>query len=337
MLTVTLYARPDCHLCEQARADLQSLQAEVPHRLLELNIDDDPALQQAYALEIPVLEAGPYRLNAPFTRQQLLVTLNAASDRVGQLQRVDAEGYQERLQRTQTLTTADRLSYWISRHYLAVVNLALLFYVGLPFLAPVLLKVGAVAPANIIYTVYSPLCHQFGFRSWFLFGEQAYYPLKEAGIPDVVDFETATGFLGMHDSAGLARLQARAFRGDEHVGYKVALCERDVAIYLAMLLFGLLYPLSGRRLKSLHWLVWLILAFGPIGLDGFSQLISQLPFPAIADVLPYRESTPLLRTLTGFLFGFSTAWFAIPNVEEGMAESRQYFAKKTAISRASRP
>ena len=29
MITVTLYSRKDCHLCEQARADLESLKAEI--------------------------------------------------------------------------------------------------------------------------------------------------------------------------------------------------------------------------------------------------------------------------------------------------------------------
>ena len=44
----------------------------------------------------------------------------------------------------------------------------------------------------------------------------------------------------------------------------------------------------------------------------------------------YRESTPLLRTLTGALFGFSTAWFGFPLIEESMAETRVNFAAKKA-------
>jgi hypothetical protein len=46
--------------------------------------------------------------------------------------------------------------------------------------------------------------------------------------------------------------------------------------------------------------------------------------------LPYYESTPFLRTLTGFLFGFTTAWFMFPLIEEAMAETRQSFAKRLA-------
>ena len=62
-------------------------------------------------------------------------------------------------------------------------------------------------------------------------------------------------------------------------------------------------------------------------MDGFSQLISQLPY----NLLPFRESTPFLRTLTGVLFGFSTAWFGYPYVEESMKESTQYLQRKLDI------
>ena len=101
-----------------------------------------------------------------------------------------------------------------------------------------------------------------------------------------------------------------------------------------MLLFGLIYGLTGRRLRGLHWMVWILLAIGPIGLDGFSQIISQLNLPWLAQVLPYRESTPFLRVLTGALFGFGTAWFAFPNIEESMRETRQFFIKKSAAAKA---
>jgi hypothetical protein len=39
---------------------------------------------------------------------------------------------------------------------------------------------------------------------------------------------------------------------------------------------------------------------------------------------------PLFRVLTGALFGFMTAWFAYPAIEESMAETRQFFLKKFA-------
>jgi hypothetical protein len=48
--------------------------------------------------------------------------------------------------------------------------------------------------------------------------------------------------------------------------------------------------------------------------------------------LPYRESTPTLRLLTGSLFGFGTAWFGLPYVEESMRETREILIRKFSIS-----
>ena len=39
-----------------------------------------------------------------------------------------------------------------------------------------LAKAGWHGPADVIYTLYSPFCHQFAFRSIFIFGEQPFYP-----------------------------------------------------------------------------------------------------------------------------------------------------------------
>jgi uncharacterized membrane protein len=110
----------------------------------------------------------------------------------------------------------------------------------------------------------------------------------------------------------------------------MALCERDIAIYSSIFLFGIIYALTKRRIKPLHWLAWVIIGIGPIGLDGFSQLFSQMNWSFLASILPYRESTPFLRILTGALFGFATAWFAYPYMEESFSETRQFFIKKFA-------
>jgi len=330
MITVTLYARKNDAACDAVRADLAALEAQLPHRLVEVDIDSDPALQKKYEAQIPVLAVGPYMLAAPITRAQIQVTLRAASDRRDQLEAVGDTGYAERVRRGAELSQADKVSFWLSRHYLALLNLVVALYVGLPFLAPTLMKSGAEAPARALYTIYSPLCHQFAFRSFFLFGEQPYYPLPEAGLKNIKTLDLVTGFQNLEDPGNISRLQARQFIGNEQLGYKVALCERDVAIYGAMLLFGLLYAATGRRLPALHWIAWFLIALGPIGLDGFSQLFSQFNFSWLSPILPYRESTPFLRVLTGSLFGFCTAWFSYPYLEESMAETRQFFIKKFA-------
>jgi uncharacterized membrane protein len=328
MITVTLYTRKNCQLCDTAKDDLVALQAEINHRLVEVFVDDKPDLLKEFGDHVPVVEVGPYRKFAPFTRQELSVTLGAARDRQNSLERIDSPQYQDRVRRGQVIDGGDKMTWWISRNYLWVINLILFLYVGLPFLAPVLMKAGLPQPAKTIYLIYSPFCHELGFRSWFLFGEQPYYPRAAAGIAGVETFGQATG-LNENDL-----LAARNFTGNELLGYKVALCQRDVALYLGILIFSIIFAFTGRRIKPLPFWAWLLFGILPIAFDGFSQLFSQVGIPGLAAILPYRESTPLLRTITGFLFGFMTAWFGIPYIEESMRESRAQLVKKFAVVNA---
>jgi uncharacterized membrane protein len=331
LISVTLFSRKNCHLCEQTERDLNSLQDEYPHQLFVVDIDKDPDLLVAYGSDIPVVEVGPYTLKAPIDKKQLAVTLNAAKDRKQYLEELGGKNYKKRVKRGREITTGDRFSMWFSRHYLFVFNLFVLLYVGLPFLAPVFLKVGAETPAAVIYKIYSGLCHQLAYRSWFLFGEQPFYPREIAGIEGYLTFSEATGL----DEIGL--VDARDFRGNEYTGYKIALCQRDLAIYGSILVFGIIFGLTGRRVKPLPFLVWIFVGILPIAFDGLSQLLGQIfTQPALGFLQSYfgfislRESTPVIRTLTGFLFGFSTAWFGYPLVEETMRDARRLLAAKFA-------
>ena len=328
MISVTLYSRDGCKLCEEAEADLKALQDVIPHRLTVIDIDSEQSFRDLYDLEIPVVEAGPFKLKAPFTRQELQMTLGAAADRRAQLEKINDKVFQLNTSGSQAVSSSDRFSYWISKHYLAIFNLFLVLYVGIPFLAPVLKKVGWNGPAEVVYKIYSPLCHQWAFRSFFLFGEQPYYPHAAAKVPGILTFEQVSGITDLNDPS---RLGARAFQGDPTLGYKVAFCERDVAIWGAMALFGLVFAVTRRRIPKIHWIVWILVGLIPIGLDGFSQLFSQIPSAFIQSFLPYRESTPFLRTLTGFIFGFMTAWFMFPLIEETMVDTRRMLSKKFAM------
>jgi glutaredoxin len=57
--TVTLYTRPGCHLCEEARELLQRVCAELREttgcELVERDIETDEALHRAYFERIPVV------------------------------------------------------------------------------------------------------------------------------------------------------------------------------------------------------------------------------------------------------------------------------------------
>jgi uncharacterized membrane protein/glutaredoxin len=321
-LEVTLYTRENCEFCETAKQYLEDIQTEIPHTLIEVNIDEDPALVEVYDSRVPVVSAGPFTLEPPFDQRKLRMTLGAARD--SQSQRLEDQGDRYRMakERSQKLSIADRLSYFFSHNFLWIINVFLLIYFGLPFLAPVLMKSGYTAAAQPIYSVYGVSCHRLAFRSWFLFGEQPIYPREAANLEGYITYGEATGF----DENDL--WTARDFQGNEQMGYKVPFCQRDIAIYASMFLFGVIYGLSGGRIKPLSFWLWVVIGLGPIGLDGVSQLLSQ--FGGVFDFIPYRESTPLLRTITGALFGFFTGWFGFPIIDETMAESRRYLADKRA-------
>lgn len=308
--------RKNCPLCDKAEEELNSLQEQFPHRLVLIDVENEEITE--FIEKIPVIEMGPYQIKAPFDKKTIQMTMGAASDRNQQLDSIQVETHQKRIKRGKKISFGDRLFQWLSRRYMLIFNSFTFLYVGLAFLAPVLLNGGRVGSANLIYVVYGRLCHQLSYRSWFLFGEQAAYPRELADLPYELSYEDATG----NDPFDIEA--AFKFKGNEELGFKVAFCQRDIAIYGAILLFGIIFSISGKKIPSLPIAAWFILGIVPIGLDGLSQIISQLPW----DIIPVRESTPLLRSITGGLFGFTTAWFGYPIVEESMADTRKLMAVK---------
>ena len=57
-LDVTLYTRPGCHLCEEAKAQITPLLEKAGARLREVNIDSDPVLRARYDYDVPVIFLG---------------------------------------------------------------------------------------------------------------------------------------------------------------------------------------------------------------------------------------------------------------------------------------
>ena len=180
-----------------------------------------------------------------------------------------------------------RLGGVLAAYWLLVANVVVTIFVGLPFTAPALLAVGHADAANVIYTAYRSVCHQWAFRSYFVFGPQWTYALDELG--EVVGPESVFSFLGGPD-----------------LGYKVAFCERDVAIYLAVLAAGLAYAALGPRLP-------------PLGLGAYTALITPMALDGFSQLFGWRESTPELRTLTGALFGLASVWLVYPRIDRVLA------------------
>ena len=106
---------------------------------------------------------------------------------------------------------AGNLARLLERRWLAFANGLTAIFLGLPFLAPLLLRADRADLANLIYSAYQVTCHEWPFRSYFLFGEQLTYSVAEL---------EARGVGSIYD-----------LQGSPELGYKVAFCERNVAIY----------------------------------------------------------------------------------------------------------
>jgi uncharacterized membrane protein len=202
--------------------------------------------------------------------------------------------------------TLNRGVYGLARHWIGFFNALILLYVGGTFLAPILFKIGMPALGRALHTFYAPFCHQYPFRSWFLFGPQAARPLQEA-IPLQ------------------AMNELRSVVGNPEIGYKTALCQRDVAIYGMMLLAGVGYGTLSKRVKIPPMPFWLFFPLGimPMMLDGGIQWISYAIWQFVPGVMaqPF-ETIPLMRTLTGALFGLGVVAVIYPYFDEYFTEVR---------------
>ena len=51
---ITLYSRPGCHLCDEARTVIEAVCAETGESYAEVSIDEDPELARRFTDEVPV-------------------------------------------------------------------------------------------------------------------------------------------------------------------------------------------------------------------------------------------------------------------------------------------
>jgi glutaredoxin len=73
---VTIYSRPGCHLCEEAKSQIAPLLKEFSARLTEIDIDQDPDLRARYDYDVPVIflgarKAAKHRVDLAQFRRQL--------------------------------------------------------------------------------------------------------------------------------------------------------------------------------------------------------------------------------------------------------------------------
>ena len=192
---------------------------------------------------------------------------------------------------SKSISRTEKMMLFFCRRWLTAITIITAIYAGLAFAAPVLMKLELYEIGSSVYRLYWPLCHQFAHRSWFLFGHELSYQASQFHYLTGIDPYATTG------------LWESKYGGILATGtiYRV-LCSQGVTI------------------TSAPWLIYLIIGLFPIGLDGFSQLLSQPPYTL--SFLNFRESTPTLRSLTGFLFGAMNVWLCYPYIDQKLAEVR---------------
>lgn len=232
----------------------------------------------------------------------------------------------ERAFQEHTLSTPlGKATSWVLQHWIVVFALILGLYIGLPFLAPVLMHLGWLEGGKAIYTLYSTQCHQLPQRSFFLFGDKTMYPLSE-----VQNVWNNT----------LNPLILRQFVGNPEMGWKVAWSDRMVSMYSSILVFGLLWWPFRQRIKPLSWWGFILLMM-PMAIDGISHFISDFAglgqgfrdsnawFAALTNnAFPvtfyagdaFGSINSWLRLLTGVSFGVATVWLGFPYLNDWLED-----------------
>lgn len=228
----------------------------------------------------------------------------------------------------------NRLVFRLSGLWLLPISLLIVLYVGLPWLAPLFMKLGWESAGKAIYLLYTPLCHQLPQRSFFLFGSSSMYSLQEI----------QTAWQNTNNP-----LVLRQFVGDPVMGWKVAWSDRMVFMYTTILLWGILFWLLRKRIKPLPW--WGLLVFLlPMVVDGSTHLISDFTagiglgfrydnawlvsltnntFPATfyaGDGLGSFNSW--MRLITGLLFSLGFVWTVYPRLHSGFASTANQIEEK---------
>jgi len=213
----------------------------------------------------------------------------------------------------------------ISRHWLLAVNVMAGLFIGLTVVAPLLMVLGLEGPAWVLYRFYALNCHQLPQRSYFLFGPHGVdtYPLEQ-----ILAWGADPGYL-------------RGFVGNVEVGFKMAMAQRNTAIYAVVFLTGLAYALLRHRMQALPW-KWYLILIAPMFFDGMSHVVSEVTGLGFRDTNAWAvwltggvfgsafytgtgigSLNWLLRTLTGALFGLASVWLGYPLLEAGLADNRR--------------
>ena len=209
----------------------------------------------------------------------------------------------------------NRLSLWLSKHWLGAANLFFLTYVGLPFLAPLLLANGYPRAANAIYQAYNLTCHQFPTRAYFVAGEQVCMCHRCVAMYGTIFLGGLIFGLVRHRLKPLSFQWYLLFLIPIGLDGGLALAgelSQVVPTFILSILVLIMLAVIGLVIYTQKWRTWPSYLILFIGL--FAVIYIQFFGP--------HHSDYYLRTITGFIFGFGTVWFVYPMMEESFTDIR---------------
>ena len=180
--------------------------------------------------------------------------------------------------RTMTVKSKQSVFDWISHHWFETFLIIYGIWVWLPFVAPILMKLGLTTAGNIVYFIYSFFCHQLPECSYFFFGEKTMYSLREIRV-------------AWQDTANPMIL--RTFVGNEAMGWKIAWSDRMISFYTSVWLFALAWWTWRRKIKPISWWAFALLLV-PMIVDGSTHAVSDLAGIGLG----FRDTNQWLAVLT---------------------------------------
>lgn len=176
---------------------------------------------------------------------------------------------------------------------------ALALFNGLIFFVPYFASQGN--DASMLYAAFGPTCHQLTSRSLCVFKSND----GKISVGDCMESDV------------LSPTHINELQYADSTGYKFPVCSRDVAIYLAMLLGLFALPFI-RKIEGEDWPnKWILVAAAvPIALDGGTQLLAL------------RESSNLLREITGAIVGVALPFYILPMLNSLCSFALEKIGKK---------
>ncbi len=194
------------------------------------------------------------------------------------------------------------------------ITLIIFLYLFFAFLSPVLMKYGNYDLGIRIQKIYEQFCHQRVERSLFLFSDRSLinsYSSNELENYEGISKEDYSYLPHWLQDILLRNHDGHGLWGNSELGYKVAICIRDIALYGSFLVTSIILHLIYyifRYSKRISFKTLLIM-LSPILIDVLIQIFIDI-FSLIPDTHWFYDSW-IRRILTGCIAGSSIAIYVI--------------------------